>query len=57
LSAAIAGVVLSSLHVHPWKGGDAGMKKTMSPRALAKEAAFWETIKKGSKDPGTVCRK
>jgi hypothetical protein len=39
------------------EGGEARMKKTMSPRALAKEASFWETIKKGSKDPGTVCRK
>jgi hypothetical protein len=33
------------------------MKKTQSPRILAKEAAFWEMMKKGAKDPGTVCRK
>jgi hypothetical protein len=39
------------------EGGETGMKKTMSPRALAKEAAFWEAIKKGSKGPGTACRK
>ncbi len=39
------------------KGGGTGMKKPMTPRATAKEAAFWEMIKKGAKDPGTVCSK
>ncbi len=39
------------------KGGEAGMKKPISPRAVAKEAAFWEMLKKSAKDPGTACRK
>jgi hypothetical protein len=33
------------------------VKKPLSLRAQEKEAAFWELIKKGAKDPGTVCRK
>lgn len=33
------------------------MKKQVSGKALAKEAAFWERIKKVAGNPGTVCRK
>lgn len=33
------------------------MKKTVSPKALAKEAAYWEKMKKASQNPGTVCHK
>jgi hypothetical protein len=33
------------------------MKKTMSAKALAKEAAFWEKMKKAVQNPGTVCHK
>ena len=39
------------------KGGDAGMKKTMSLQALAKEAALWERIKLGAMVPGSACKK
>jgi hypothetical protein len=41
----------------PWKGGETGMKKTLSSSALAKEAALWERIKQGATAPGTACRK
>ncbi len=33
------------------------MKRPLSPQAIEKEAAFWEMIKKGAKNPGTACRK
>jgi hypothetical protein len=33
------------------------MKKPLSAQTLAKEAAFWEQMKKGAKNPGTVCHK
>lgn len=34
------------------------MKKPMSKKALQLEAAFWDNLKKVSKDrPGKVCRK
>ena len=34
------------------------MKKTLSLKALAKEAAFWESLKRSTKDhPGTACHK
>jgi hypothetical protein len=34
------------------------MKKTLSTKALAKEAAFWESLKKSTKDhPGMTCHK
>jgi hypothetical protein len=34
------------------------MKKTLSSKALAKEAAYWDAMKRSAKhNPGTVCRK
>lgn len=34
------------------------MKKTMSPKALEKEAAYWNALKEQAKlNPGAVCRK
>lgn len=33
------------------------MKKPLSSKALAKEAAYWERMKKVVDNPGTVCRK
>jgi hypothetical protein len=34
------------------------MKKTLSPKDLAKEAAFWDNLKKSAKDhPGKTCHK
>lgn len=40
------------------KGGENRMKKTLSNKALAKEAALWERMKSAVRDnPGTVCRK
>ena len=34
------------------------MKKTVSEKALQKEAAYWNAMKKLAKqNPGTVCRK
>lgn len=33
------------------------MKKTVGEKALAKEAAYWENMKKALQNPGTVCRK
>jgi hypothetical protein len=34
------------------------MKKSMSREALAKEAAYWNTMRKlANQNPGTVCRK
>ncbi|MBI4844814.1 MAG: hypothetical protein HY809_10970 [Nitrospirae bacterium] len=40
------------------KGGGDRMKKPLSMEALAKEAAFWESLKKTDREnPGKVCRK
>jgi len=34
------------------------MKKVLDKKAMKKEAAFWEALKKASKEnPGKVCRK
>jgi hypothetical protein len=33
------------------------MKKTVSVKALAKEAAYWDTMRKVVQRPGTVCHK
>jgi hypothetical protein len=33
------------------------MKKTVSVKALAKEAAYWDKMKKAAQNPGTVCHK
>jgi len=34
------------------------MKKALSEKALAQEAAFWESLKKATKEnPGKVCHK
>jgi hypothetical protein len=33
------------------------MKKPLSGKVLAKEAAYWERMKKTADNPGTVCRK
>ncbi len=33
------------------------MKKAMSTKALAKEAAYWEKMKQALANPGTVCHK
>ncbi len=34
------------------------MKKTLSSKALVKEAAFWTTVAKAAKEnPGKVCHK
>jgi hypothetical protein len=33
------------------------MKKPLSGKVLAKEAAYWERMKKAAGNPGTVCRK
>lgn len=33
------------------------MKKALSATALAKEAAYWEKMKKALANPGTVCHK
>jgi hypothetical protein len=34
------------------------MKKTLSKKALAQEAAFWDSLKKATKEnPGKVCHK
>ena len=39
-------------------GGEGGMQKTMSTKALEKEAAYWNAIKKLAKlNPGMVCHK
>jgi len=39
------------------KGGES-MRKTLSKRALAKEASFWNNFKKVVKDnPGKLCHK
>ncbi len=40
------------------KGGESGMKKTMSREALVKESALWERMKEPvAKRPATVCHK
>jgi hypothetical protein len=34
------------------------MKKTLSSKALVKEAAYWQAMKQPAKqNPGTICRK
>jgi hypothetical protein len=45
--------------VEPYgRGGDNGMKKTVSNKALVKEAAFWTAVTKAAKEnPGKVCHK
>jgi hypothetical protein len=40
------------------KGGETGMKKTLSESVLIKEAALWEKMKEAvQKHPATVCHK
>ena len=40
------------------KGGDGGMKKGVSKKALLKEASFWNALKKAVREnPGKVCHK
>jgi hypothetical protein len=40
------------------KGGEGRMKKTLSAEALAKEAAFWDSLKQSAKEhPGKTCHK
>jgi len=40
------------------RGGEKGMKKTLSTKALAKEAAFWDSLKQSARDhPGKICHK
>jgi len=41
-----------------WKEVNRDMKKTLSKKALVKEAAFWNEIKKVVREnPGKVCHK
>ena len=40
------------------KGGETGMKKTISASVMVKEAALWEKMKEAvQKHPATVCHK
>jgi hypothetical protein len=40
------------------KGGESGMKKTMSLEAMVKESALWKRMKvAAAKLPATVCHK
>jgi hypothetical protein len=40
------------------KGGEAGMSKPLSRKALLKEASFWSSLKKAAQEnPGKTCRK
>jgi hypothetical protein len=40
------------------KGGETGMKKTLSESVLIKEAALWEKMKEAvQKHPATACHK
>jgi hypothetical protein len=44
--------------IYHGKGGEIRMKKALSRVALAKEAAYWTSMKLlAKKNPGTVCRK
>jgi hypothetical protein len=39
------------------KGGDMGMKRPVSNKALMKEAALWDGLKKAMDVPGKICSK
>ncbi len=46
------------MEMKPQEGGEERMKKAPDKKVLAREAAYWEAVKKAaSENPGKLCRK